>query len=136
MMGSEQYRRQAAVTGMTRVEMLLALYDRAILHLQTAEEAHAKGDAANSSLEQFQAQKMIFGLFAGLKTDDSEIANNIGRLLGFVMDCLVKKDFAPAEKTLGNLRDTFEKIREEAMRLEQSGTISSLSQSHAVEVTV
>ena len=62
MMGSEQYRRQAAVTGMTRVEMLLALYDRAILHLQAAEEAHAKGDAANASLEQFQAQKMIFGL--------------------------------------------------------------------------
>ena len=55
---------------------------------------------------------------------------------GFVLDCLVKKDFAPAEKTLGNLRDTFEKIREEAIRLDQSGTIPSLSQSHAVEVTV
>ena len=136
MLGTQHHRRQSMLGGTTRVEMLIALYDRAILHLQASQAAYEKGDMASTSLEQFQAQKMIFGLFAGLKTDDSEVANNIGRLLSFVMDCFIKREYGPAIKVLGNLRDAFGQIREEANRLEQSGTIPCLSQNHAVEVTV
>jgi hypothetical protein len=37
---------------------------------------------------------------------------------------------------LANLRDGFVAIRDEANRLEQSGSIPTLDQSHAIEVTV
>lgn len=136
MLGSEQYRRQAILGGMTRVEMLIALYDRAIEHLRMTAAASKAGDLSTASSEQFQAQKMLFGLFAGLKLDESEVAANIGRLLSFVMDCLVKKDYPPAIKILENLRDSFAAVRDEANRQEQAGAIPSLNQFHAVEVTV
>lgn len=136
MYGTQQYRRQAVLGGMTRVEMLISLYDRAIHHLETAAEAHAAGDSEAAINAQFDAQKMLFGIFAGLKMEESEVATNIGRLLSFAMDCLVKKDYPPAIKVLTNLRDGFLAIREEANRLEQSGAIPTLDQSHAIEVTV
>jgi hypothetical protein len=79
---------------------------------------------------------MLFGIFAGLKMEESEVATNIGRLLSFAMDCLVKKDYPPAIKVLSDLRDGFVAIQEEANRLEHSGVIPALDQSHAIEVTV
>ncbi len=136
MYGTEQYRRQAVLGGMSRVDMLIALYDRAIHHLELAHEALQRGDQATSSNEQFAVQKMLFGIFAGLKIEESEVATNIARLLSFTMDCLVKKDFPPAIKILSNLRDGFLAIRDEANRLEQAGAIPTLDQSPAMEVTV
>jgi flagellin-specific chaperone FliS len=136
MYGTEQYRRQAVLGGLTRVEMLIALYDRAILHLETAGTALAAGDSQAAINAQFDAQKMLFGIFAGLKMEESEVATNIGRLLSFAMDCLVKKDYPPAIKVLSDLRDGFVAIQEEANRLEHSGVIPALDQSHAIEVTV
>jgi flagellar protein FliS len=136
MYGTEQYRRQAVLGGLTRVEMLIALYDRAILHLETAGTALAAGNSQAAINAQFDAQKMLFGIFAGLKMEESEVATNIGRLLSFAMDCLVKKDYPPAIKVLSDLRDGFVAIQEEANRLEHSGVIPALDQSHAIEVTV
>lgn len=136
MYGREQYRRQAVLGGLTRVEMLIALYDRAIHHLELTDAAAKSGDLETAGHEQFEVQKMLFGIFAGLKMEESEVAANIGRLLSFSMDCLVKKDYPPAIKVLSNLRDGFVSIRDEANRLEQSGGIPTLDQSHAVEVTV
>lgn len=135
MYGTEQYRRQAVLGGLTRVEMLIALYDRAILHLETAGAALAAGNSQAAINAQFDAQKMLFGIFAGLKMEESEVATNIGRLLSFAMDCLVKKDYPPAIKVLSDLRDGFVAIQEEANRLEHSGVIPALDQSHAIEVT-
>ncbi len=136
MYGTEQYRRQAVLGGMSRVDMLVALYDRAIHHLELAQEALQRGDQEASTNEQFAVQKMLFGIFAGLKIEESEVATNIARLLSFTMDCLVKKDYPPAIKILSNLRDGFLAIRDEANRLEQSGAIPTLDQGHAMEVTV
>ncbi len=136
MYGTEQYRRQAVLGGLTRVEMLIALYDRAILHLETAGAALAAGNSQAAINAQFDAQKMLFGIFVGLKMEESEVATNIGRLLSFAMDCLVKKDYPPAIKVLSDLRDGFVAIQEEANRLEHSGVIPALDQSHAIEVTV
>lgn len=136
MYGTQQYRRQAVLGGMTRVEMLIALYDRAIHHLELAAAAQQAGQADAAISEQFEVQKMLFGIFAGLKMEESEVAANIGRLLSFVMDCLVRKDYPPAIKILNDLRDGFLAIRDEANRLEQSGSIPTLDQGHAIEVTV
>jgi flagellin-specific chaperone FliS len=136
MYGKEQYRRQAVLGGLTRVEMLIALYDRAIHHLEMTQLAHQSGQADKAATEQFEVQKMLFGIFAGLKMEESEVATNIARLLSFTMDCLVKKDYPPAIKVLSNLRDGFVAIRDEANRLEHAGTIPALDQGHAVEVTV
>jgi flagellar protein FliS len=136
MYGKEQYRRQAVLGGLTRVEMLIALYDRAIHHLELTNLAYQAGQVEQAATEQFQVQKMLFGIFAGLKMEESEVATNIGRLLSFTMDCLVKKDYPPAIKILTKLRDGFVAIREEANKLEHAGTIPTLDQGHAVEVTV
>ena len=136
MYGKEQYRRQSVLSGMTRVEMLIALYDRAIHHLELTQIAYQAGAAEQAATEQFHVQKMLFGIFAGLKMEESEVAANIGRLLSFTMDCLVKKDYPPAIKILSKLRDGFVAIREEANRLEQAGSIPTLDQGHAMEVTV
>jgi flagellar protein FliS len=136
MYGAQQYRRQAVLGGMTRVEMLIALYDRAIHHLERASGAQKAGDFEQAIAAQFEVQKLLFGIFAGLKMEESEVATNIARLLSFAMDCLVNKDYPPAIKVLGNLRDGFLAIKDEANRLEHSGAIPALDQSPAIQVTV
>ena len=76
---------QPLLAGMTRVDMLLALYDKLLGRLEAAQEALAQGqtDTANSLL--VRAEVLVTGLTAGVDASRGELAINFLRLYDFAL---------------------------------------------------
>lgn len=106
--------------------MLLALYDRAIVSVRAAQEAHAANNAGVYAEKFLDAQKCILAIHSGLKPDEYEMAHDIARLLHFIMTRLCEHNFDEAVHFLEKIRNSFEAIREEATKLEKDGKIPSL----------
>ncbi|MEQ1905018.1 MAG: hypothetical protein ABL888_12595 [Pirellulaceae bacterium] len=106
--------------------MLLTLYERAIIKIRAAEEAKALVQMNTFWQRLIDAQKYILVIHGGLKTEESEVAFNIGRLLHFAMNRLSEHKFDDACKVLESIRKGFEAIRGEATRLEKQGLIPPL----------
>ena len=114
------------VKGWTRVDMLIALYDRTISAIELAQQAKDQGDNAQMATQLIQVNRFILALHSGLDIDNSELAGNIARLLNFVAYRLEQKNFGEAIRFLTKLQATFEEIREEATKLEKDGKIPPL----------
>ena len=113
--------------GWTRIEMMLALYDRSISNVENAKEAYECDDKKESfSSHYMNAQKTVLAIHSGLKPDEHEVAFNIARLLHFVLYCLEEYKFDDAIKVLTSLKSGFEQIRIEANELEHDGLIPQL----------
>ena len=119
----------------TRIEMLLKLYDRAVVSITGAEEALQSNDEAAFSRNYVDAQKTVLAIHTGLKPDEYEIAFNIARLLHFVLRCLEERKFADAKKVLNQLRSGFAAIAAEANELEQAGSIPPMETSDEYSAT-
>jgi flagellin-specific chaperone FliS len=129
------YQQNNPLAGMSRVDMLLALYDRAIAALEEASVARTAGDEKKRKLHDFQAQKLLFGIHAGLDTRD-ETAFNVARLLHFVVTRLEQADYQTARKILGELRNSFAAISDDARQLEADGVIPKLALNGEFEISV
>lgn len=119
----------AMISGWTRIDMLLALYDRAISTIRTAEEAQAANDSSQLAVLKMEATRYLLALHSGLNTDKYEIAVDVARLLNFVMLRLEQNNFKEAVYFLKKLHASFESIREEATAMEKTGKIPPLSSS-------
>lgn len=121
------YRQQETVAGWTRIEMVLALYDKALDRLDRAAAALRAGDAAAARPELAKVQLIAGELAAGVRPEVSpETGPNLIRLFEFVADRLRVPDaarVADARKVLVTLRDGFAAIREDANRLERAGAV-------------
>ena len=131
------YKTQQAKTSWTRIEMLLELYDFAIASLEALRDkkedsGYPEQDRARDLL---RAQKAIWGIYSGLD-EESEISQNVMRLLLFVSMSVEKADYEPALNVVNNLRQAFASIKEEANRLEHSGDIPPLKHQSEIEVTL
>lgn len=115
------------VKGWTRVDMLVALYDRAITSIHFAQVADQQNDTPLMVNKLLEANRFILALHAGLNTEVCEIANHVARLLNFVMLRLEQRNFDEAVRFLKQLQSSFEQIREEAVTLEKAGKIPPLS---------
>jgi flagellin-specific chaperone FliS len=120
------YQQQRSNLGWTRIDMLLALYDKAITRLEEA-IAVVEEDGPGAARPLLLKYKLILGgLVAGVNPDGGEIATNFLRLLGFVAHCV---DEASPEKLRGalrvllTLREGLLGIHEEAVQLERDGVI-------------
>ncbi|MEM9410319.1 MAG: flagellar protein FliS [Planctomycetota bacterium] len=122
---------QTAFGGWTRIDMLLAIYDRAVESLQLALESETAGNEVEFNSHLIKAQKAILAIHAGLKPDEDEVAFNIARLLHFVLTCIEENKLNDAVKILANLRDGFQAIHKEATQLERNGAIPPVQQSDA-----
>ena len=121
------------VKGWTRIDMLLALYDRAITAVQASSLAK---DANNESLMKtniLEAHKLILALHSGLKTEECEVAGNVARLLNFVMRRIEEHQFEEANHFLEQLHNSFSQIREEAIARERNGEIPPLDDANVVD---
>ena len=114
------------VKGWTRVDMLIALYDRTISAIELAQQAKGQGDNAQMAAHLIQVNRFILALYSGLDIDNSELAGNVARLLNFVAYRLEQQKFGEAIRFLTKLQATFEEIREEATKLEKDGKIPPL----------
>lgn len=125
------YPLQSQLHGWTRIDMLIALYDRAIASIR----ALAEGSSTSLPIdaEKFlDAQKCLLAIHAGLKPEESEIAFNVARLIHFVSGELTARRCDNAVSILESLRNGFDAVREEATRLEMEGKIPSLENSQSL----
>jgi flagellin-specific chaperone FliS len=125
------YPLQSQLQGWTRIDMLIALYDRAISTVRSLSD-HASRSEQTPPDKFLDAQKCLLAIHAGLKPDESEVAFNVARLIHFVSGELIAFRYDSAIVILESLRNTFESIREEATRLELNGLIPSLENSQSL----
>jgi flagellin-specific chaperone FliS len=123
MYSANSYNVQAMFGGWTRIDMLLAIYDRAIAAAEAAETAKQSADQAQLVTKTIEIQKCILAIHGGLKPDEYDIAYDIARILNYALRLIEAKNFSSTAKLLGQLRDGFAAIRAEAIALEQQGKI-------------
>jgi flagellar protein FliS len=125
MYNNNAYQIQSMFNGWTRIDMLLALYDRAIVSTRQAQEAQQANNDAMFAEKFIDAQRTILAIHSGLKPDEYELSHNIARLLHFIATRLSEHNFDEAVHFLEKLRNSFEQIREEATKLEIAGKLPS-----------
>lgn len=120
------------VKGWTRIDMLIALYDRTIATVRFAQSAYESGNMNLVANKLLEVNRLMLGLHSGLDTENSEIAQNVGRLLNFVTLRINERNFDEAIRFLDELHASFSTIRDEAAALERSGEIPPLVDTSAL----
>ena len=121
---------------MSRIDLLLALFDGALARLTKAEMALTNGDVPVATPYMCKAQLIVSEMAAGVRVKvDEEMGTNMLRLYEYVVNELRTPRLANvrnAKKILTALREGFDGIREEANRLERAGELVSVGQMPAV----
>lgn len=129
---------QQRLFGWTRIDMLLALYERAIDRLERARTALEHRDATAAGTLLVDAQVLLYGLVSGVNVEYGELPENFLRLYEFVLQNIrlggVEK-LAEAVQILNTLRTGLQEIRAEAVQLERAGEIPPLEATLAVQAT-
>lgn len=126
-MKKNHYKVDNMLGGWTRIDLLLAIYDKAIAALNGCHHAMEKDDQATYANEFIQAQKCVLAIHGGLKPDQHEVAYNIARLLNFVLLQMEQKNFMDGVRILEKMREGFAEIYDEAIALEKANVIPSMS---------
>src|SRR5581483_1394384 len=129
---------QSGTTGMTRVDMILALYDGAIRSIENARAALLENNASRAYPHLMNAQQFVAGLAAGLDLSQAEATVNLLRLFEFAAHCIASGSLEKLEgaaKVLKTLREGYQEIRPEAIRLERTGEIPPIQSSPLVRAT-
>lgn len=125
-MSLSTYSKNQVIGGLSRVDLLLEIYERAIMALEGCSTSAAANDTTTFCQQFVKAQKAIAAIHAGLKPEQDEVAFNVARILHFVLAEMSAKNFNSAIKLLSNLRDGFAAISEEANQLERDQVIPPL----------
>ncbi len=118
---------------MTRVEMLLMLYDKALASVEACQIANEVGDDALFRKHEIQARKVLVAIISGLQPDEDEVAYNIARLLEFVLFSFDERHFDSCQKILGQIRNSFAQIADQANEMERNGEISPMPDSDSFQ---
>lgn len=123
----QKYRAAEPLVGMTRIEVLLALFDGALSRLDKAARALTNGDVPVATPYMAKAQLIVSELATGVRVDVAEeMGTNMLRLYEFVVNELRTprlKNVESAIKILTTLREGFEAIKDEAVALEKRGDL-------------
>lgn len=120
---------ESEIQGWTRIEALLELYDRAIVSIECMQETAVEGTKERFTKYQLDAYRYLYGIASGLDTEKSEVAQNVARLLSFVLLKLQESEFDLALRFVRQLRDSFDAIKEDAIESERNGGIPPLQDS-------
>lgn len=118
--------------------MLLALFGGAIERLEGAATALREGRAFAALPLLAKAQLIVSQLAGGVNAEAGEVSVNLIRLYEFASHCIATQDPArldDAARVLGNLKEGFDAIRDEAVELERKGEIPSIDVGHLVQLT-
>jgi flagellin-specific chaperone FliS len=129
---------QARNPPLTRVDLILTLYRKALDHLTQARVALAgqRPDEALPCLS--KTQLIVMGMAAGLPAYKDEAALNFLRLYEFVAYQMVQGTLASvdaAARVLQTLLKGFETVREQAVSLELQGKIPPLEGDRIISLT-
>jgi flagellin-specific chaperone FliS len=123
---------------MTRIDLILELYQKALEHLDGARVALAAGRPEVALSHRTKTQLIVVGLAAGLPAYKDEAAVNFLRLYEFVahqMTLGTSESIDAAANVLRALLKGFETVREQALALEQQGKIPALERDQLVSLT-
>ena len=133
------YRRSEEPPGWARMDLLLALYDKALERLDKAAAALTAGDGNAAIPLIAKTQLIVVELASGVRLDvDEERGTNMIRLYEYVGNELrtpSEVGIANARAVLSTLREGFEAVRDEANHLERTGSLSAASNLRMVQAT-
>lgn len=133
------YRRQEEAAGITRVDLVLALYDKALERLDRAERSLTAGDEPAAVAQLIKVQLTVGELASGVRLEgNEEVGANMLRLYEFVANELrtpAAAGIRNARTVLATLREGFEAVREEANALERSGRLARAATPQVVLAT-
>lgn len=122
----------------TRVDMLLALFDSAIGHMEQVRESLDRQDDAMATQQSLRALKVVYGLKIGLDANHGELPQSLEKLYDTVIWGIMEKSreqIVCGTRILQSLREGFEGIRSEALELEKTGEVRPLDEDQALERT-
>ncbi|MGB7346358.1 MAG: hypothetical protein WBD20_19220 [Pirellulaceae bacterium] len=122
-MSLQQYKKQSFFGGWTRIEMLLQIYDRAIVSIDGCKAALEAENEWSFTNHYIAAQKAILAIHSGLEPEKDVVAFNVARLLHFVVICIQERNLEDANKVLKQLRDGFAAVADDVNQLERDGVI-------------
>ena len=123
------YKSQEPSTTWTRIEMLLALYNKAIEHLDDSLRSLAQNDVATNVLQRTRAATVIVAIRSGILTEYGDIPTKIDQLCEYVQQCIAdgsRERIESARGVMSTLREGFEGIRTDANAMERNGEIKSI----------
>lgn len=120
------YSTESQIGGWTRIDMLLHVYDRAIVALESVIQARQANQQSILNQRSLEFGKCMLAIHAGLKPEENEIAFNIARLIHFVQDQFCQQNFDNAREILESIRNGYAAIRDQAVELEMQGKIPAL----------
>jgi flagellar secretion chaperone FliS len=124
----------SSVATLTRIDMLLTIYDRTIERLEQAYQALADGKRRPALTLLMRAQGLVMGLAAGVDPN-AEIASRMLPLLSIVVTAISLATLEKIEasiRILTTLREGFRNIRSEAVELERNGVIPPIGSTSLV----
>lgn len=136
MRGIQAYQQQQT-TSQPRIDIILALYRKALEQLRNARVALLGNNADAARPHLTRAHLIVQALASGMCADD-ELAVNFLRLYEFVSDRLTRgtvEDIDAAHNVLQTLLEGFEAARQDAVALESSGVLPVFGQQHTLQVT-
>ena len=136
MQGHAAYK-QAQNLPMTRIDLVLALYRKALEQLDRARSALAEQRRVDALPHLTRTQLIVVGMASGLPAYKDEAALNFLRLYEFVayqMTLGTVESVDAASQVLRTLLTGFEKVREQAAALELLGEIPPLDRDHLLSL--
>ncbi|AWM37367.1 flagellar protein FliS [Gemmata obscuriglobus] len=135
-----RYQQQSEpATGWTRMDLLLALYDKALERLDKAEAALQARDQAGAVTLLLKAQQIVMALAEGVRVEvNPEVNGNILRLYEYAAHELARADLegvGNVRKVLRTLREGFEAVRAEGNAMERDGRLTPMSHAAVVAAT-
>ena len=121
--------KQSNTTSLTRVDLLIALYDKTLKTLSAGIEALEAEDQARFESERMTAYRCIVALLDGIDVEQGELAQNIQRLCMFSVRLVwngTVEHWQTARRILQRLHDSFVQVRDKAVALELKGEIPPL----------
>jgi flagellin-specific chaperone FliS len=138
MQGYAAYK-EAQNAPMTRIDLVLTLYRKALDNLAKARAALAGHHPEGARTHLANTQLIVLGMAAGLPGHKDKAAHNFLRLYEFVAYQMIQgtlESVDAAEKVLRTLLKGFETVREEAVSLELQCKIPPLDRDRLVSLTV
>src|SRR6266542_3403007 len=117
---------QQQVNSLPRIDLILALYRKALEKIQQARQALAEERNTAARAHLGKAQLIVSALASGLAGNTEEMAVNFLRLYEFATDRLARggmDDLDAAHQVLQTLLEGFEAARAQAVTLEADGTL-------------
>ena len=125
----ESYK-QSASPRWTRIDMLLDLLRETQQCIEQVRQAIHDGPSHDAFRLKSRALLLIGGLQSGLDRNGAELTEKVNQLYEYVQHCVVQGEeqgLNSALRVLQELIEGFEGVRQEAIRLEQTGDIPALN---------